>query len=327
MDLPTQDGTDSFTDDDGSVFEASIEAIGAEGITSGCSTLDPGLFCPSQHVTRAQVASFVARALDLALLTPPPRPPLIDRLAADHEHLLTFGVREAGTQGEAEALEWLAAQLEAITGHVERQSVPLAGGATSENVWSAVGSGSRTIMLGGHADSVPGSIGADDNGSGVVVLLEIARALVADPLPGATVTIIFFGAEERLAGFDPDHHHAGSRQHANELSAEGTLPDWMASIDMVGVGLDLLAVTYLSTPTAAADHLAAAAASIGVDVSVESRGDISDHEAFAALGVPAVFMWRPDNPNWHQPTDTFVDLDLLVEDVAVVRAFVDRVGG
>ena len=62
---------------------------------------------------------------------------------------------------------------------------------------------------------------------------------------------------------------------------------------------------------------------MGVDVERQSRGDISDHEAFAVLGVPSVFMWRPDNPAWHQPTDTVVDLDLLIEDVVVVRIDTD----
>ncbi|HDH02793.1 MAG TPA: hypothetical protein ENH15_00940, partial [Actinobacteria bacterium] len=57
------DGT--FSDDDGSVHEGMIEAIYAEGITVGCSAADPTLFCPGGGVTRRQMASFIARALEL----------------------------------------------------------------------------------------------------------------------------------------------------------------------------------------------------------------------------------------------------------------------
>ncbi len=51
-----------FTDDDGSVHEASIEALARAGITAGCSRTEQ-LFCPDAHVTRAQMAVFLVRAL------------------------------------------------------------------------------------------------------------------------------------------------------------------------------------------------------------------------------------------------------------------------
>ena len=55
---------DRFTDDDDSVFEEDIQAIAAAAITLGCG---PGRFCPDDPVTRAQMASFLARALDLPI--------------------------------------------------------------------------------------------------------------------------------------------------------------------------------------------------------------------------------------------------------------------
>jgi hypothetical protein len=55
----------SFGDDDGSVHEASIEAIADVGITLGCNPPVNDLYCPNQSVTREQMASFLARALDL----------------------------------------------------------------------------------------------------------------------------------------------------------------------------------------------------------------------------------------------------------------------
>ncbi len=58
----------TFTDDDGNVHEGFIEAIAAEGITQGCDASGT-LYCPAGLVTRGQMASFLARALDLPATT------------------------------------------------------------------------------------------------------------------------------------------------------------------------------------------------------------------------------------------------------------------
>jgi hypothetical protein len=61
LDLPAT-SADPFTDDEGSTHEAAINRVAAAGITFGCDT---DLFCPNGRVTRAQMASFLARAFDL----------------------------------------------------------------------------------------------------------------------------------------------------------------------------------------------------------------------------------------------------------------------
>lgn len=60
---PRCDG--QFCDDDGSVFEASIERIAEAGITEGCNPPVNNLFCPHDRVTRGAMAAFLARALEL----------------------------------------------------------------------------------------------------------------------------------------------------------------------------------------------------------------------------------------------------------------------
>lgn len=60
--LPPADGSDAFSDDDGSPFEADIDALAAAGITLGCG---PERFCPHGAVTRAEMAVFLVRLLDL----------------------------------------------------------------------------------------------------------------------------------------------------------------------------------------------------------------------------------------------------------------------
>jgi hypothetical protein len=54
----------TFWDDDGNPHEGMIEAIVAEGITEGCSS-DGRNYCPRSAVNRGQMATFLARALDL----------------------------------------------------------------------------------------------------------------------------------------------------------------------------------------------------------------------------------------------------------------------
>jgi hypothetical protein len=62
MDLPGG-APDRFTDDEGSIHEADINTLAAAGITAGCA---PSRYCPGAAVTRAQMASFLVRALGLA---------------------------------------------------------------------------------------------------------------------------------------------------------------------------------------------------------------------------------------------------------------------
>lgn len=57
-------GPDQFSDDDGSPFEASINAIAAAGITSGCSA-DGTQFCPDASLTRGEMAAFLTKAFNL----------------------------------------------------------------------------------------------------------------------------------------------------------------------------------------------------------------------------------------------------------------------
>jgi hypothetical protein len=69
FDYPDAAGTD-FVDDEGSVFEADIEALAAAGVTRGCNPPDNDRFCPGDPVTRGQMATFLGRALGLSPITP-----------------------------------------------------------------------------------------------------------------------------------------------------------------------------------------------------------------------------------------------------------------
>jgi hypothetical protein len=64
---------DYFTDDDTSIFEDDITRIASADITNGCNPPANDRYCPLDDVARDSAASFVARALGLLPMFPPPR--------------------------------------------------------------------------------------------------------------------------------------------------------------------------------------------------------------------------------------------------------------
>jgi hypothetical protein len=54
---------DWFTDDDRSVFENDIDRLATAGMTRGCNPPANDRYCPTRKVSRAETASFIARAL------------------------------------------------------------------------------------------------------------------------------------------------------------------------------------------------------------------------------------------------------------------------
>ena len=75
-----------FIDIEESIHAHNIRSLAAARITVGCNPPDNTRFCPTQVVTRAQMASFLTRALSLDPISPPPPPPvhLISRFTTYH---------------------------------------------------------------------------------------------------------------------------------------------------------------------------------------------------------------------------------------------------
>ncbi len=63
--------TDHFTDDTGNTHEPNINKIADAGISLGCGGTN---YCPTDNVTRAQMATFLTRAIPYTPITPVPRP-------------------------------------------------------------------------------------------------------------------------------------------------------------------------------------------------------------------------------------------------------------
>ena len=63
INAPLDEGyVEPFWDDEGSTHEANIIRLAELGITTGC---EPGRFCPNDTVTRAQMATFINRTIEL----------------------------------------------------------------------------------------------------------------------------------------------------------------------------------------------------------------------------------------------------------------------
>ena len=149
----------------------------------------------------------------------PPLTPQEEALAARLEEHVR---RLAGTQRNTD-LEGPARYIETAFGAGARSQYFESGGRKVRNV--ALGAG--PIVVGAHYDSVPGSPGADDNASGVAVLIELARLHAG----AGGVQFVAFANEEmpyfmsrEMGSF---HSAAQARSHGEKVRA-------MLSLEMLG---------------------------------------------------------------------------------------------
>jgi hypothetical protein len=148
---------------------------------------------------------------------------------------------------------------------------------------------SRAMILGAHIDS-PNSPGAMDDGSGSVVLMEVARVLDASQTqPPTDLYLVWFGSEELglvgAANFVATHQELLDRTQA-------MLQTDMLSRPLDGINADITLVTWsygrlgddrLLWP----DHLVKAAARRGVEVLADDLRQVySDNSTFGGFNVP-----------------------------------------
>jgi Zn-dependent M28 family amino/carboxypeptidase len=88
----------------------------------------------------------------------------------------------------------------------------------------------RVVVVGAHYDTVEGCPGADDNASGVAVLLELAR-LLRDHRPGTTLRLVAFVNEEPPFFPGPE---MGSVRHAERAYRSGEEVVAMLSLESLG---------------------------------------------------------------------------------------------
>jgi len=64
LDYSDRGSGDLFVDDDGSIFEADIDKLATADVTLGCNPPVGDRYCPTEQVTREQMAAFLNRALE-----------------------------------------------------------------------------------------------------------------------------------------------------------------------------------------------------------------------------------------------------------------------
>lgn len=122
---------------------------------------------------------------------------LRDALRRDIVHLAgSIGERNViMAKGYAEAAAFIEQSLREAGYATSRQTFVVEGVACANIEAERRGTGDGIIVIGAHYDSVDGSPGADDNGSGVAALLTLARAF-ANEHPRQTIRFVAFANEE-----------------------------------------------------------------------------------------------------------------------------------
>jgi hypothetical protein len=158
--------------------------------------------------------------------------------------------------------------------------------------------------------------GADDNASGVAVLLEVARRFAAGPPPPRTIIFAAWSGEE--AGLLGARHFV---QNPVPVPVGGLVG--VINIDTVG-SLGDLPVSVLATDSAREWPFvfSGITAVTGVPTrSIPGASQSSDQQAFIDVGVPGVQLFTAATGNYHQPTDTPDTIDAAgLAKVAIVAA-------
>ncbi len=193
-----------------------------------------------------------------------------------------------------------------VRGHVERV-------ATSNVIGTAGKGAGQFLIFTAHRDSAEDSPGADDNASGVAVLLELGRAW-KDARINRAARFIALAAEERgfvgakayIARHRDELKQCALAFNMDSIGAEdgtwldanggvqGIEPDWMPAVRAeVGRGAAWVLTPQFprasNVPMWLKDAIVTAASETGIRVDIGQFSG-SDHLAFARAGVPATHL-------------------------------------
>jgi hypothetical protein len=164
--------------------------------------------------------------------------------------------------------------------------------------------------------------GADDNATGVAIILEMAR-LMSDPAfgyrPAWTIRFVAFAAEE--SSLADNTSHAGSRRQAQVSKTAQEDVAGMVSVDMVGYNPGYHFQSIIANPASEPLARKFIAANDSVDIAltlglkVDAASTYSDHDTYWAQGYQAVCLieyappWNSGptytaNPYYHTPGDS-----------------------
>lgn len=219
-----------------------------------------------------------------------------------------IGKRVAGSPAEARAHAYVGDRFRRAGLPVEVSEFAVPGHGRSRNVIATFDTPRDCLeILMAHTDSVATAPGADDNASGLGVLVGLAPRL-ARLRPGCDVWLVATGAEERV--FTGTSYHVGSQALVGLVRSRGRAADlrFAVSLDMLGRGRRF----YLRSPQPAArpaveGRILAAARAAGVKLHWARDSDTgnSDHREFELAGLPAavIEVWKGFEACHHLPCD------------------------
>jgi len=233
----------------------------------------------------------------------------------DIRHLaLEIGPREATSRNFAEAARFVERRLERMGYDVRQTKVKVPAGSSwgtpvrsgiSVNVIAepkGFDASKPHVVIGAHLDTVPVAPGAEDNASGIAVMLQLA-AMVSQRPAAMPVQFIAFGAEEPRGSGDALHHF-GSRQHVADLGrAERRATQAMVALDRVGVRASYVPVcTANSQGNRVRNELRAAARQADIPTRT-CTNFASDHWSYAKAGIPAIRLGSIPYSGYHSRGD------------------------
>lgn len=300
---------------------------------SASTTADPGDIPASTPSSTAAPVSASPAETATPTVTPTTTPtPEIVRGPIDAAAAMAFavgladevGMRIPGTAGDAETRRRFTEAVTAAGWQVQPDPLALPQGGETANLLATIDGQIPTgpmVIIGSHMDTL-GGVGANDNASGVGVLVEVARELADEAalLPVPVVLVAFAAEEKQDAPGRPNH--LGSEQLATALG-ERTIA--MLSVDMIGNGPTTRIMGVDGTIDTLVRRIESIATRDGIaDVVTGSRGNVSDHGPFALRGIPAAFLWTGPDDSLHTAADTsdHLDIDDIVRAGALTLAFV-----
>ena len=224
---------------------------------------------------------------------------------------LEFGPRIPGSDGSRRAGEWIQQELKEAGWEIKIQSFNYHGIELRNFIGMAGPADDPPVVLGAHYDTRPKADqdpsdpaapvpGANDGGSGVAVLLELAAAMPPDTLPRA-VWMVFFDAEDS-GGIEGWEWIVGSSHFVETLEAE---IESAVVVDMVG-DADLRLPLELNSTGTLQQEIWLTAQTLGYSAFVAEPGPsiLDDHTPFLRAGIPAVDIIDFEYPPWHTQADT-----------------------
>ena len=228
-------------------------------------------------------------------------------------YLAGLGPREATSTTYRRALVWLEQRFRDAGYQVRRQAVPVPAGVSwgvpvrAGTTWNLVATkpgfdpAAPHRVLGAHLDTVPQAPGAEDNASGISVLLGTAQ-LYQDQDPRLPTVFVAFGAEEPRGDGD-NRHHYGSRAFVASLSAvQRTALRGIVSLDRVGVGSVVPICSALANQVELRNVLRDVAARTGIPSRVCVNRS-SDHWSFVRAGLSGVRLGSTPYAEYHSARD------------------------